>query len=137
MRVEVKSVQWNNRTNRRRGDRVEGRGTQLNVDWCQSVLMQHSAMYTSEQKVFKTGKQKEAIPIYWPTGKPYILELLLLLQESQLLLPLLTNPRDKWIEKPELFTVFVHLEVGVLKHNFKSIVREDIREALQERQGSV
>lgn len=94
-------------------------------------------MYTSEQKVFKTGKQKEAIPIYWQTGKSYILEPLLLLQESQLLLPLLTNPRHKRIEKPELFTVFVYLEVGVLKHNFKSIVREDIREGLQERQGSV
>lgn len=63
----------------------------------------------------------------------YILGLkLLLLQESQLLLPLLTDPRDKWVEKSELFTLFIHLEVGVLKHNFKPVICEDIREALRE-----
>lgn len=69
------------------------------------------------------------------TGVLYVLSLkLLLLQKPQLLLPLLTDPRDKRIEKPELLTLFIHLEVGVLKHNFKSVVCEDIREALQEKQ---
>lgn len=68
-------------------------------------------------------------------GVLYVLSLkLLLLQKPQLLLPLLTDPRDKRIEKPELLTLFIHLEVGVLKHNFKSVVCEDIREALQEKQ---
>lgn len=104
---------------------------------CQSVLMQHRAMYTAEQKVFKAGKQAAAATSSWlSTAKPYILELLLL-QEPQLLLPLLTDPRDEGVEKPELFTLLVHLEVRILKHNFKSIIREDIREALQERQGPV
>lgn len=94
-------------------------------------------MYTAEQKVFKAGKQAAAATSSWlSTAKPYILELLLL-QEPQLLLPLLTDPRDEGVEKPELFTLLVHLEVGILKHNFKSIIREDIREALQERQGPV
>lgn len=63
-------------------------------------------------------------------GSAYGLGQLLLFQESQLLLPLLTDPRDERVEKAELLTFLIHLEVGVLKHDFKSVIGEDVREAL-------
>lgn len=114
------------------GDTVEGwggvKGSLCNTGPC---------IRQNKRPLKQANNKKKPSLLLTTVCMPYILETLLLLQESQLLLPLLTNPRDKWIEKPELFTVLVHLEVGVLKHNFKSIIHEDIRKALQERQGPV